>query len=142
MITCQFKTTLRNVPRILASFGLDLTTAGTATINGLGAARRGRFHVGSCREFVFTRRHRRPAPPSRPNQRSKVRGAARDRTFGTSPKSQKRTSASDRNASDLVCLCWSTPLVRERSRIIGSSVPDSGREGLEKRRRLMEDRRN
>lgn len=42
MITRQIKTTLRNVPRILARFGLDLTIAGIATINGPGVQRRGR----------------------------------------------------------------------------------------------------
>lgn len=43
MITRQIKSTLRNVPRILARFGLDLTIAGIATINGPGVQRRGRF---------------------------------------------------------------------------------------------------
>lgn len=43
MITRQIKATLRNVPLILARFGLDLTIAGIATINGLGVQRRGRF---------------------------------------------------------------------------------------------------
>lgn len=40
----KIKTLLRNAPRRLARFGLDLTIAGTASIDGPGAPRRGRFH--------------------------------------------------------------------------------------------------
>lgn len=45
MNTLKIKTMLRNAPHHLARFGLDLTIAGTANINGSGASRRGRFHI-------------------------------------------------------------------------------------------------